>query len=1720
MKKLWVKFLVASVLCTSLATPMFATSITSIASDTPQLDLQLEDKEQVVVEVTEKKTYDDYFYVTVSGTTGNDVGTVALSFELQDKEGNSYGTLTTGKDNVEYEYLNILKFNVPKYKKGSSFKLILKDAPVSVTSITLGDKALKVGDSVDLEVTEVTGDTGSKVLYGSKEHNPRIDVLAERINSVGIGVMLNGAFKEGVTLGVKDITNNTQTTIDTLDSYYPYIREGNTEKLQLSVLSDGFKFKGVEDNSKVITLEKGKENLITIEVERVEELINSKQDYAISELALNLNTTSNYELSTYWSDIALELTSGDSVFTVTDLKIGKNTMKLPAKTYKVAVVDSSYGTVTGVKDVNLTKEGATLNLDIEPTHKVLISKSVDGVSKAYKFKVINVPEIADKVFSGTEPISFAVMPGESYMLQDVDTNAVLNVVINEKNPVTKVVLGEGIITGVASVPETGDNGTLIVLGLIISLILVLAVLGVIVYKKKGMKLNAKQGSKVLSLVLALLVVGSGLPVTNVYASGANIESNGGQTNGTDTIARVNTGELKKGVVRVYPAKLTDIGFSPSEGNYDANGTKEILSTEQKYWLQKYSVFFAPDTTTLYKWINGSYIVSRPVTQAIAEHKTWSASKSDGTYHYITSQGSQLLYHDYFDRNHVDNYMSYNAKQNLVVNVADHGYGNTNLFVNIMEKAIKNKNIREDSYGEVLQKEFSAILADPQQKEKLWSDYKEIAMKKYVYTAEDFVDLDKAFAEGKLGFFVESIIGWDTNANYGGNSNLFMSLRTYLQILNGIRPEYFSLSDVKYEAETAQKSSIKGCYGRDDCGGNNALCDYFHHLRYSHFNINKAYTVTLRPSTKPLQQSGSNPFGGWGYLHMSGKGVPVESQPGIYVIFKDATVRKEDGSIVEVATMMRSADDKVELSGYGEGNTGNNSLMALAKTETISAKGLPLASRMATFASSETGKQEKAEFNFTEDSEVRVFLDSEYQKNIVYDVNTPVGLGEYPVGTSLGYSNSPLGLGTLTSNEISATITKPEPGSNELVIGYGDPNTNWTIDNLNMYIRGECTNGVKFVYEGDKYNAEGTALLKKKGDLSDVVVVVTNAELVMVENEIATEKSSVDEWKLSNYWETLVEKGEEAYSTSDIGTPTKDDPSSDAGPGYLEPSGYTLFEKELKDKDDLPSYFHSKPIWAEGVNGTGYITRGKTSEELQVQGNLLAVKETGTIDDVKTAKWVNGVADLSSLGISSTDKGAESAFGTVTKNYTFKYIIKNPETYTNYYAYHYHDVGDNGDWVDGDWVSDPYDICECELRTQTLSDTSTGTITPASYLKSVMFERYKPVDTVAPTVPYKETKENGSVYITAQSPLSLFVNPEVLMSYADKNGRESVTFVAGDKLREVKPVSFHAIKYFATVKPTVVGTAVASNSEAKALANTLGAGAKSVIYKGAGVNISFDIDGKTASEDGYVETKSYILDIGNTGIKNVWNPSTTYNSQKINEQFLNKFSKIDSTGTRYATSKVVEQLKIDANLYGKNISNLQLKEIENNVTEYKLVVRGGKLISVNGRADYKTSLNAELVKALEEMTLTANTGVLSVFDSKKGKKPDSTFVRLGNSVRGTTDLATSSGWYNEDTTVLVVREYTSKFELPTSMFVDKVPMSIPNLQAPVNKLDFFKVGKTGHTVYVNSLLSTNATLNPYDANAGNVEAVTMTHDSSSTSSPFGAKTIDYVVPNVSILDSTH
>ncbi|MFD1957671.1 hypothetical protein ACFSL6_26740 [Paenibacillus thailandensis] len=180
----------------------------------------------------------------------------------------------------------------------------------------------------------------------------------------------------------------------------------------------------------------------------------TEQSVADSKISVSLSTDANTDLSKAWSEFDLTVTDANGVSSTYVLDLNKTSIQ--------GLADGQYKMEANAKYADVKLDSASLSVKggkggikgtIQPKHVLEISK--DG--KPYNFSVINVTKIVDRQYKGSKPQTFAVTPGESYMIKDNDTGKVETVAIDANSPTTRVVLGAGVVFGgSASTPHTGD----------------------------------------------------------------------------------------------------------------------------------------------------------------------------------------------------------------------------------------------------------------------------------------------------------------------------------------------------------------------------------------------------------------------------------------------------------------------------------------------------------------------------------------------------------------------------------------------------------------------------------------------------------------------------------------------------------------------------------------------------------------------------------------------------------------------------------------------------------------------------------------------------------------------------------------------------------------------------------------------------------------------------------------------------------------------------------------------------------------------------------------------------------------------------------------------------------------------------------------------------------------------------------------------------------------
>lgn len=650
------------------------------------------------------------------------------------------------------------------------------------------------------------------------------------------------------------------------------------------------------------------------------------------------------------------------------------------------------------------------------------------------------------------------------------------------------------------------------------------------------------------------------------------------------------------------------------------------------------------------------------------------------------------------------------------------------------------------------------------------------------------------------------------------------------------------------------------------------------------------------------------------------------------------------------------------------------------------------------------------------------------------------------------------------------------------------------------------------------NLPTTGVLKRGNTLVDIANFELGENLyVEWRQDLATSVANagdVPEWRLSKYYHTLGVTNQAHMSLGLVAStgclPPSLSPSGLYKYNTLNPNGQRTDANSNPATTKVNNWLHSKAIKPQS---SYFISYSNPSVSVDLTGDKTLIKST--VDTgLRLANWIGTDTqrqELAAYDITSSNMGVAFAGDkNINKSTKVSYGLENIDRYTQTYSVYRHYTCTHYSLY-GSWS---HDVCNCYYQTTTVNP---------SYLKAdfditATFDRYKAENTDSRllTISNSKVETNGKTTITKQETATLNVFPEVPMLFEDNKGVDSIRFVVGDLARKIRPISYHTMEYTAFITPKVVGTSVATDSRARTRATQIGLGNSPVIYKGSGLTTNFDVKRVEGSTDkGRLTVKTYALDIANNDLKSAWGNSG-YNTDTINTNFLNSWT---FRGT--ATHKLEVAVPNGTNVAytGPEVRNpLEYTRRGNTTTtNHALTIRGGVVTHVGGTAiaTVRTS-NPALYEALENMRLVGpnrDQTVLATFEHQRGDAlTEQRFVDQAALVRnGINNLAVGRGWYSEDTTVLVVREYTTLYDLPISMFTDKIPMTIKGLETPANKQNFFNTMSLGYTIL-------NYTIESSDMGAGLGRVKSIMEHNSRVGGSFGRVTRDYGVPNVTVNDT--
>jgi len=659
---------------------------------------------------------------------------------------------------------------------------------------------------------------------------------------------------------------------------------------------------------------------------------------------------------------------------------------------------------------------------------------------------------------------------------------------------------------------------------------------------------------------------------------------------------------------------------------------------------------------------------------------------------------------------------------------------------------------------------------------------------------------------------------------------------------------------------------------------------------------------------------------------------------------------------------------------------------------------------------------------------------------------------------------------------------------------------------------------------------------------------------------STLRETVPEWRLSKFWKAYEEVKPHSFTMSLLLN------TGHCNIHGLSPVGiwnYNVVNPSGTESKKVYSWIHGE---SKRLQTTHSISKANPSVIGRISGNVNAIKSTDT-SNLRAASWigVNSHRGLLNYDIQSASKGLAFSQDRYVKDTRFSFKVINTDTYTNSYAVvaHYH----------------LYSHCHnTNYKYITPTGASYGYL---ELISNITFDRYNQVNTDSRLLSINPDikSNNGLTTLKYQDSDVLNVYPEYGMLFANDEGRESIKWVVGDQVRKIQPVVYQTMEHKVYVKPTSTGN-MATDNRARTSLNKVVQGdntanGKQVLYKGGPVNTTFQMFRDSgATNKGILTVKTFALDIktnsNDVNVKNEWG-NGNYNAKQSHTSLLNA---IDNVGKANVSEKllvdspignsydrVVDYTGAIKSLTSDKYNRVKYKagsvggSLEDNGTvtvfEHELVVRGGQVIGVylmNRSSGNQTltsisdlkNRDVALYNALLNMNLyneenDKSQTVLSTFEHKTGDTlTEPSYASMLQTARQEVDkdrripsisLATpdnakvfeNEGWYSEDTTVLVVKEYVTNYEVPSISLSDKLSMSVKGLDTPIDKNQFFSVLGKGYTYLKYDLPLT--VPNPKGGNFNTNSYFETTSLPNDGLDSFGYQGVDYLVPNVSISDTT-
>ena len=694
--------------------------------------------------------------------------------------------------------------------------------------------------------------------------------------------------------------------------------------------------------------------------------------------------------------------------------------------------------------------------------------------------------------------------------------------------------------------------------------------------------------------------------------------------------------------------------------------------------------------------------------------------------------------------------------------------------------------------------------------------------------------------------------------------------------------------------------------------------------------------------------------------------------------------------------------------------------------------------------------------------------------------------------------------------------------------------------------------------GDPSGTTIPGLIEKVGKSEDVYadwnLIIKNPADVPA----ASSNNVVPQWRLSKYqaeyptWLTAL------MSLSLVG-----DEGCYASASTLTPNAYRYWvlnpNENRAEESTTPADMKFKP-WVHSkalTRGSYSVTHNFPMAAVDVNGTLNLIKDTAS-SKLLLAKWkdINGEPNLmKQYDIDMAYTPQSGATNEYVKSDILDYGLENKNKFT-------HKYGIEGGCCDGCSSNSEKHRCRCGCRLGT--EYPSPSYTDAEYAVNATFKRYIQSDKSKLTVSSDFKNDNGFTTMKYQLNETLNIYPEYGMIFDDDFGGTTVKWLIGDKARQINPVVYQTLEHKVYVYPNSTGSSVATDTRALTQAKTIGEGNKQVIYKGAAVNTAFQIY-KSDKKDGVglMTVKTYALDFKSGSHYSQFNGSgsawgNNYNSYDEHSALLtnignsNKaaitskllvdspsFNSLDYTGAdKRSTSNPYKIVK-----YSGSSNNMTVVDSGNAVMfEHELIIRSGHLIGVkyNDRKGNISTVAITQLKAKDEALYNAilnmslynedndkSKTLFTSFDYKNGDvlSEEKYATELASARRTMDGIATpdyaaiknGDKWYSEDTTILVIREYVSNYEVPSTSVSDKLAMTVNGLNTPANKTQFFSVMGKGH-IY----LKYNLDITPpstSDIGSGKVQAYFEYSSFGGDNLQFGEQATNYLVPNVSITDTT-